>query len=172
MADGLLLADEPAVEQLLHHRVVAGEAVDLLAADGIGAAVADVADVEHPIVEQDRHAGGPRPLSVVRGAPEGVDAPARLLDGFHEHRARVGGAGGLAHHLEDGADRDVARLLAPVVAAHPVTDHEEVSVGGLGVAAGVLVDPLGRIEARIRRLTEFDLDAARRHEPGSTPNAP
>src|SRR5690606_31660429 len=86
-----------------------------------------------------------------------VDAAPRLADGLDERRAGVAAA---ARDLEDRADGDVAGLFAARVAAHAVAKDEEMTDRRLGVGAGVFVDALGGVEARIGRLSVLDLEPA------------
>jgi hypothetical protein len=118
----LLRRELAALQQLVDEGVVLGELLHLLAADEVGARVADVSDRHrHALDERDRHRRAhPRRARIGRGADE--DAAIRLLD-ERVDAARPFEAVGVAA-LEHGG-RELRRDLAGLRAAHPVGDGEE-----------------------------------------------
>jgi hypothetical protein len=156
--DGLLFGEHARVDHALHHRVVAGQRVNLVAADHVGAAVSDVRHLDPGVVQQHRHDRRPRSHAVLGRAAQGVDATPRLFDrGLERLRGRVV-RGHTVDDLEDRRDRRAAGLAPAVVPAHAVAEHEQVPEAALGVARRVLVHLLVGVAARVARLHDLEAD--------------
>ena len=107
------------VDELLDQRVVLGHLLHLTAADQIGAAVADLAEVDHVAALDHGRDRSPHPGQLLEPHALAVDGPVRALNGRPQGLGDVLLRRGLIG-LDDRLDRHAARDLAAGVAAHAV----------------------------------------------------
>ena len=139
---GLLRGELPAAAHLLDERVVLGQALELAAAQAVGARVADVRDRD--VVLADVRGGDRRahPGALLAGLRHLVDARVGLEHALGEQLLGARRAG-VAEPALEGLDRDPRGDLAGLRAAHPVGDDEHRRAREVGVlvraarAAGV-----------------------------------
>jgi hypothetical protein len=109
----------------------------------VGAAVPDVAQVQLVASDQRHHAGRAHPVAADVGLGVAQDGEVGPLDGLLQHLVRL--AAGvvalldLGEELLDRLDRQPAGDLARRVAAHAVTDGQDVLARALEDQEGVLV---------------------------------
>jgi hypothetical protein len=163
---GELLVAQAAVLELLEQGVVLGDLIDLLVADHIEAAVADVADDAHVADDLEGHGGrghaagrdvAPAPLvddlgGLLEGAPDHVEERVAALTHIaHAALAQLveGRAQATREHAHDHRRGDLAR----VGSADPVGDHERPAVGVRVI--GVFVVPALTARVRPRCVNQF-----------------
>ncbi len=120
------------------------------------AAVPHVRDLGPARVKEHRDDGRPRPAHRDLLRPHHVNAPARLLDRCPQNLTRNAALRSPLEHLEDGRQCELRGFTPASVPSHPVADDAEVAETRLVIAAGVLVDLLFRVPARIRPLCVLD----------------
>ena len=133
VAVGLGLGDAALVDQRLHERVVVGDLREGLAAQEVGARVADVGQGDLVAGAQEGGDGGAHALQLGTVLDPGLDLGVGGRERAAEVVGRVVPAVALAVEGDHRADRDGARDVAARVAAHPVGDDEEVRPGIPGV---------------------------------------
>ena len=124
MLVGLLRRELPAAAHLLDERVVLGQALEVAAAQPVGARVADVRDRDLVGADVGGRQRRAHPGAILAGLGHLVDAGVRLEHALGEQLlgARRPGVPGPA--LER-LDRELRGDLAGLRAAHPVGDDEE-----------------------------------------------
>jgi len=130
-ARGLLLGELARFHQPLHQRLVLRELDRLTVADQVGAAVADLREVDVVVQDADGRRGGPHPADLGVGAGIRVDLAVRHLDGLLQPVREPLRRGFLLvtprpdHLVVDGVGRHLAGELTRGGAPHAVRHDEQ-----------------------------------------------